>query len=626
MCGIAGGFWPTPAPSLDRHVELALSAMRLRGPDHKGYDCHSLLSGTVVLGHTRLAIIDLSAAAQQPMYSPGKRYGLVFNGEIYNYLELRKELEALGASFCTRSDTEVLLIAWAHWGPGALSRLVGMFAFVLLDREACTLTFARDAFGIKPFFYAYESGAILFASDLHALRALKAERVELNWQRAYDYLVHGEYDFGDESFIEGAFSLMPGHTLTIDLKDPDSARPVSWWKPSITPSGPISFETASEMLREKFLDSVRLQLRSDVPIGAALSGGVDSSAIVCAMRYLEPDAKINTFSYIARGSVVSEEYWIDKINSHTGAIANKVVVSAEELARDLDDLILTQGEPFGSTSIYAQYRVFKHAREQGITVTLDGQGADEVMGGYNGYPGQRIHSMVEQAELAQAWRFFNHWAAWPGRSRLDGLKRVVDEYSVGSLNAVLRYLNGMKNVPDWIQPGPLRDSGVRMNFPDVTPLFSMPGRRMMSDLAASLYQRGLLGLLRHGDRNSMRFSVESRVPFLTTDLAAFSLSLPEDYLVSPEGETKRLLRSAMRGIVPDEVLNRRDKIGFATPEQQWLMGMSNTIRVCLSEDLQIPFINQPKLLANFDQIVAGRRPFTWQVWRWLNFCKWYKSL
>lgn len=626
MCGIAGGFWQVPPAPLRQRVEGALSAMRLRGPDHQGYDSHAVRQGTVVLGHTRLSIIDLSSAAQQPMYSADQRFGLVFNGEIYNYLELRAELEKLGVVFYTRSDTEVLLAAWMQWGQAALIRLKGMFAFAVFDRQKNTLTLTRDAFGIKPLFYAREADAFLFASDLPALRALKGERAQLNWQRAYDYLVHGEYDFGEESFISGILNLGAGHLLTIDLENFNVSKPVAWWRPSITPQTSLSFSAASDMLREKFLENVRLHLRSDVSIGAALSGGVDSSAIVCAMRYLEPEATIHTFSYIAQDSQVSEEAWVDKVNSHARAVSHKTVVSAAELASDIADLIATQGEPFGSTSIYAQYRVFKLAKEQGITVTLEGQGADEMMGGYNGYPGQRIRSLIEQGQYTQAWYFLKQWATWPGRSRLEGLKRVVGEYSEGWLHNTLRNMNGMSNTPEWIRGDSLREAGVVLALPELPSSYHMHGRRMMSALASSLSQHGLLGLLRHGDRNSMRFSVESRVPFLTTDLTDFMLSLPEDYLVSPEGETKRLLRSALRGIVPDEVLNRRDKIGFATPEKQWLLGMADTIRLWLKEDVRLPFLDQTKVREHFEQILEGRRPFTWQVWRWINFIQWYKGL
>jgi asparagine synthase (glutamine-hydrolysing) len=626
MCGITGGFWRAAPVGLDQRIDTALAAMRLRGPDHQGFDRHPVGEGAVVLGHTRLAIIDLSASGQQPMYSADQRFGLVFNGEIYNYLELRVELEALGARFRTHSDTEVLLAAWSHWGEAAVLRFKGMFAFVVFDRQENSLTCVRDAFGIKPLFYALEDDAFIFGSELPALRALKKQRATLNWQRAYDYLVHGEYDFGQESFIRGVVSLLPGQMLTVDLATLKLSNPETWWRPTIVQTQSISFASASDQLREMFLDNVRLHMRSDVPVGAALSGGVDSSAIVCAMRHLEPDSDINTFSYIARGSVVSEEGWVDKINAHVGAKAHKVFVSGDELEADLEDLIAAQGEPFGSTSIYAQYRVFRKAREQGITVTLEGQGADENQGGYSGYAGQRIRSLLDGGQYREAWSFLNQWSQWPGRSWLEGLKRVVGEYSEGRLHDMLRGLNGMDNCPAWIRSGPLRECGVHLGFPEHAPPQQMPGRRMMSTLAASLNTRGLLGLLRHGDRNSMRFSVESRVPFLTTDLSDFMLSLPEEYLVSPSGETKHLLRSALRGIVPAEVLDRRDKVGFATPEQQWLMGMADTLRPWLKEDLGLPFLDQAKLLEHFDAVVSGRRPYTWQVWRWVNFARWYGSL
>lgn len=626
MCGITGGFWQTVPADLNQRVGAALTAMRLRGPDHCGFDRLPTGEGALILGHTRLAIIDLSKGAQQPMYSADQRYGLIFNGEIYNYRELRVELEALGAKFNTRSDTEVLLTAWAHWGRAALPRLKGMFAFVIFDREQNSLTCVRDAFGIKPFFYALDEQAFVFGSELPAVRALRRQSAALNWQRAYDYLVHGEYDFGPESFIEGIVSLMPGQLMSVDLATLKLSAPQTWWEPSVAPAASLSFASASEQLREMFLDNVRLHMRSDVPVGAALSGGVDSSAIVCAMRHLEPDADIDTFSYIARGSGVSEESWVDTINAHVGARAHKVIVSADELRADLEDLITAQGEPFGSTSIYAQYRVFRKAREHGITVTLEGQGADESQGGYSGYAGQRIRSLIDQRHFVEAWRFLDQWSKWPGRSRHEGLKRVVGEYSEGRLHDLLRGLNGMSSCPSWIRPDPLRESGVHLGYPRHARLQPVSGRRMMTALAESLSSRGLLGLLRHGDRNSMRFSVESRVPFLTTDLVDFMLSLPEHYLVSPTGETKHLLRSALCGIVPAQVLERRDKIGFATPEQQWLIGMADTLRPWLKEDLGLPFIDQSRLVESFDAVVAGRRPYTWQVWRWVNFARWYQGL
>jgi asparagine synthase (glutamine-hydrolysing) len=498
-----------------------------------------------------------------------------------------------------------------------------MFAFVVFDRTAGTLTCVRDAFGIKPFYYAVEDGNFLFASELTAVKALKSSKVALDWQRAYDYLVHGDYDSGPKTFFDGVGQLLPGHLFTVDLKSGLVSETEQWWVPSIKERLDLSFADATDLVREQFLQSIRLHLRSDVAIGAALSGGIDSSAVVCAMRHVEPDLPINTFSYIARGSEVSEEVWVDRVNEHVGAVPHKVIVSADELARDLDSMILAQGEPFGSTSIYAQYRVFQLAKEQGVTVTLDGQGADEMLAGYSGYPGQRLRSLIEKGHLGEAWNFLDEWSKWPGRSRMAGAKRCVAEMTQGALYQALRSLNGMNALPAWINSEPLVERGIIQRFPHQRSDITESGRRVVAELALSLTRRGLPALLRHGDRNSMRFSVESRVPFLTLDMVNLLLSLPESHLISSKGETKSVFRAAMRGIVPDDVLDRRDKIGFATPEQVWLTSMMDTIRSWLRVDLQLPFFNQAEALREFELIMAGKKPFTWQVWRWINFCRWH---
>jgi asparagine synthase (glutamine-hydrolysing) len=625
MCGIAGSYWISPDNNLDAKMQSALQIMRERGPNRQDFRRHDFARGSAMLGQTRLSVIDLSDQASQPMYSQDGRYGLIFNGEIFNYIELRDELECSGRIFQTQSDTEVLLMAWEVWGRNSLKRLEGMFAFAIFDFKLRTCTLVRDAFGIKPLFYAFADGGFFFASDIRAMRALSPSSPTLNWQRAYDYLVHGEYDFGGETFFSEFSSLLPGHLMEVTLGNSRAKESQAWWTPSITKDADISFEEASLRLRELLLDSVRLHLRSDVPLGAALSGGIDSSVIVCAMRHIEPDLPIHTFSFVASDSKVSEECWIDLVNDHVGAIAHKVNISSDELAEDLENLIDTQGEPFGSTSIYAHYRVFKLARENGVTVTLDGQGADEMMGGYNGYPGQRMLSLLDNGAFGEAWSFLRNWSAWPGRSPVEGLKRLVGASSSGKLHSTLRHFNGMHNAPIWILQKPLVEAGVRLVYPEIHSAGSVRGRRMMSFLAQSLTERGLLALLRHGDRNSMRFSVESRVPFLTTKLVDFMLTQPEDYLVSPQGETKALLRSAMRGIVPDVVLNRRDKIGFATPEKDWILSMADTVRQWLAQDTGLPFLDQVKICEHFDQIVAGTRPYTWQVWRWINFIRWYNS-
>lgn len=623
MCGIVGGWWPQ-STNATAGLPRALQKIVHRGPDDRGYQLYPMGSAAVVLGHTRLSIIDLSAAGHQPMHSPDGRWAIVFNGEVYNYRELRAELQAHGHRFTSDSDTEVLLAAWAQWGTACLPRLVGMFAFVVLDKTQGTLHCVRDAFGIKPFFYTASGGQFAFASELPALLELLPGKPQLNWQRAYDYLVHGDYDSTPDTFYEGVHHLPPGHWLQVNAATGQAGTPQRWWQPQIEERPGWRFGDAVGQVREQFLQNIRLHLRSDVPLGAALSGGIDSSAVVCAMRHVEPDLPIHTFSFIAPGSDVNEEHWVDRVNTHVGAIAHKVSATGADLARDLDDMIRAQGEPFGSTSIYAQYRVFQLARESGITVTLDGQGADEMLAGYSGYAGQRLRSLLEAGQLKAAWQFWNAWAQWPGRSRMLGAKMWVAQMTDGPLHDWLRKLNGWDAAPPWLNTAILREHGVALRTPNLRPEVVQPGRRVVAELAHSLAVRGLSSLLRHGDRNSMRTSLESRVPFLTLDMVNLLLSMPEQFLISMQGQTKRVFRAAMRGIVPDDILDRRDKIGFATPEQDWLLSIAGQVREWLHADLKLPFLRQTQMLTTFDEIAAGRRPFSWQVWRWVNFCRWHQ--
>ena len=625
MCGIAGYWCAQAEANRGPQLDAALERMSHRGPDDRGKERSQGTWGAVGLGHTRLSIIDLTEGGHQPMHSADGRYSMVFNGEVYNYRELREELSTLGCRFNSQSNSEVLLAAWATWGEDCLARLTGMFAFVLVDRARATLTCVRDAFGIKPMFYATPNWGFCFASELPAIVAMRGEGATLDLQSAYNYLTHGDYDTTSATFVEGVAQLEPGTLRVLDMRSGELASARSWWIPNVAEDRTLSLTEAADKLRHLFLQTVSRHLRSDVPLGSTLSGGVDSSAVVCAMRHLEPDGQIHSFSFIARDSPVSEERWVDIINAEVGATAHKVFVEPEDLARDLDDMIIAQGEPFGSTSIYAQYRVFQLAREAGITVTLDGQGADELLAGYFGYPGKRVHSLLDQGQIGTAIRFMRNWPNWPGRRLSDGLKLVVADYADGEIYQRLRQLAGRELKPDWLDCDALEEQGVRLRVPHILPE-DRPGRRLVAELALSATRSGLPALLRHADRNSMRFSVESRVPFLTTDIADFIFSLPESYLVSPEGETKHVFRAAMRGIVPDRVLDRRDKIGFATPEQRWLQRLGQQARNWVDEDSGLSFLKRGPMLQAYDRMLAGKTAFSWQAWRWVNFCRWHVTV
>ncbi len=625
MCGIAGGYLRGDGTRFESGIRAALTSMRHRGPDDNGYQMVPDSSGTMALGQTRLSVIDLSAGGHQPMLSADGQLAVVFNGEIYNYRELRRELQALGVVFRTESDTEVLLAAWAQWGASCLQRLEGMFALAIHDRKRNRLTCARDAFGIKPLFYEQSAQGLLFASEQRALTALRGRNGTPDLQRAYDYLVNADYDSEERSFLQGVRHLMPGMLLEFDPRAGKASEPVAWWRPPIDNCFDGSFDDAVDVVRDEFLDSIRKHLRSDVPLGVTLSGGIDSSAVACAVRFVEPDAPIHTFSYVSEDASISEVRWVDIVNAQIGATPHKVTFPSEDLFRDLDQVVAVQGEPCSGAGIYAQYRIFQEARSAGVTVTLDGQGADELLAGYHGYPGRRMLSLLERGRYAAMLRFAQRWSAWPGRSYSSawlhfGQTIAPDRLYQPALRAI-----GRDGRPKWLKVDVLREAGVelRARRPPITGDYR--GRRVTEQLSTSLSRRGLLHLLRHGDRNAMAFSIESRVPFLTIPLAELALSLPEDFLISNEGETKHVFRSAMRGIVPDAILQRRDKVGFATSESLWLSQGSRAVRKRLECSTAVPFLDSKHLVRAFDSLDNAKTASSRLVWRWLNYVIWYEA-
>lgn len=632
MCGVFGDFLSRqeidPAARQNR-LFAAQRALQHRGPDDQGLETFSvshgmgLTGGSLSLGHTRLSIIDLSPGGHQPMHSGNGRYTIVFNGEIYNYRELRAELTTAGYAFCTDSDTEVLLAAWAYWGVSGLRRLTGMFAFAIYDCQDESLTLVRDAFGIKPLFYSLDDTSLSFASEVPALLKLLPSARALDLQQAYDYLVYGRYDDQVRTFYQGVTHLLPGHWLRIDLRTLHTHGPERWWWPSIEERTDLSFEDAAAQLRELFLNSVRLHLRSDVPLGAALSGGVDSSAVVCAMRHLEPEMPIHTFTYVARGSAINEERWADIVNEHVGAIAHKVTAGPQELSDDLDALICAQAEPFGTTSIYAQYRVFQLAKECGITVMLDGQGADESLGGYEGYPSQVLRELLGQYDIFGGMRFASNWSKRFGRSRKALIKPILASALSGEVKLKLKKILSPRKGPHWIREECL--GNLESHLSSLTPHETKINRFLAEALRHELTGGRVARLLRYEDRNSMAFSVESRVPFLTIELVEFLLSLPTRYLVAPTAETKTVFRAAMREIVPDEILDRRDKVGFDTPQESWLRDQWEVMESKLRDVPEDLLINFEQAKRSIDKGFESNEMMP-EMWRIISYRAWLKIL
>jgi asparagine synthase (glutamine-hydrolysing) len=632
LCGIAGSISVRAETEVGKLAPALLGLLEHRGPDDHGWltlspDGVRLGRGVpdagpvqVLLLHRRLSILDLSEAGWQPMGTPDGRYYLVFNGEIYNYLELRAELEGLGHLFRSHSDTEVLLHAYARWGWRTLPRLVGMFAFAVLDVWSRTLFLARDFFGIKPLYYAATAGGFTFASEIKALLGLPGVKRRVNPQRLFEYLRFGRTDHGGETLFADIQQLPAAHFLEVPLDRPADLRLTRYWKVGLDEPLDVSLEEATGRVRELFLESVRLHLRSDVPVGAALSGGIDSSAIVTAMRQVEPRLQIHAFSYVAEDPALSEERWVGIAGQRAGAVLHKVQPTPHELVADLDRLIYLQDEPFGSTSIYAQHRVFQLAREAGITVMLDGQGADELLGGYRIYLAARLASLLRQGHWIEAVRFVRRASRLPGTGGLWRVLLQAGSFLVPRARALAKRWAGDDLMPEWLNAAWFRERGVMPSFPSC----GHEREILREQLWQTLVETSLPMLLRYEDRNSMAYSIESRVPFLTAPLVSFTLRLPEEYLIGPDGTSKNVFRRAMRGIVPDAVLDRRDKIGFATPEQGWLSTLRPWVERTLSSEAarRIPVLKIHGMEREWRAVTAGRKRFDFRLWRWLNLIRW----
>lgn len=643
MCGILGVVAKHGHAVDWSAVRRASDRIRHRGPDGEGYLGFDAVTGRVramagattdpslglpglesvtpidhlALAHRRLAIIDLSSGGHQPMGSSDERYWIVFNGEIYNYLELRAELQRAGHAFRTQSDTEVLLASYAHWGRHMLRRLTGMFAFAILDAHERTIFLARDFFGIKPLYYHDGHLGFAFASEIKALLQLPGISRRADAARTYQFLRFGERTGGPETLYSDVLALPAAHYMVVSAADGDVLECQRYWDPSGTAPVAMRFDAAVAEFKERLRDSVRLHMRSDVAVGACLSGGLDSSALVSLMnRELAFGQQLHTFSYINEDPRFSEEQWIDLI---AATQRHKVRPTASEFAVDVNELIDAQEVPFISLSVYAQFRVFRLAQETGVKVVIDGQGSDEILGGYSSLMGARLTSLLARRRYAEALRLLRTLPATTpmlrARTAASAAGRLLPQW------AQLQLVNTLDGglFPRWIERRWFAARGVR---PSIRP----HGRGLdafREELLLGVRDLTLPQLLRYEDRNSMHFSIESRVPFCDPSLFEFALSLDPDYLVNAAGETKRVLRHAMRGIVPDPILTR-EKFGFPAPERAWLRTVPDFVAHTLGRESEerAPFLNMAEVTRMTGNALTSEGYWPPTVWAVLGLLAW----
>jgi asparagine synthase (glutamine-hydrolysing) len=561
MCGICGVV-ALGRPPETVTVDSMSARLAHRGPDGVG----RYFAPGVALGHRRLAIIDLTEAGRQPFASDDGGLQLLHNGEIYNYRELRTELEAHGHRFRTATDTEVILRAYEEWGSDCVRRFNGMWAFALWDERGQRLFCSRDRFGVKPLYYRVGDGRFVFASELKAFRADPAARLEPNLRAVRDFLAQGYVDHvPGETFFRGTQTLPAAHSLVFDR---NGLRLTRYWR--LEPRDPPSHP--AEAVRELFVDSVRLRLRSDVPLGTALSGGIDSSAIACAVDHLLRTEAENarpvgdrqqTFTVWFDDPGHDERSYAEAVAERIHAQPHWISFSDRDVADELPAIVAAQDEPFGSTSIVAQWHVMRAAKEAGLKVMLDGQGGDEVLAGYPVTFGYRFADLLVAARLRDLRDELAAFRRLHGRGAGATATALATPFLPQAVRWRLRSLRGRADrlVHPSLRGLPPTAEANGSPFPD----------RLRSVYHLILTERGLPELLRYEDRNSMAHSLEARVPFLDYRLVELLYSLDSRELVD-HGVTKVVLRHALHDLLPPVVSERVDKLGFITPGARFLRG------------------------------------------------------
>jgi asparagine synthase (glutamine-hydrolysing) len=586
-------------------------------------------SASVGLGHRRLSIIDLTDAASQPMGSPEGDLWITYNGEIYNYIELREELKGKGYRFHSASDTEVILHAYREWGEECLAHFNGMWAFGLLDLRRKRLFCARDRMGVKPFYYYADSRRLVFASEIKQILEDPSIPRDAHAGVSYDFLVHGVQDHSDRTFFRSIRQLRGGCFLTVDLAggttDPVIHR---YWgvDPRVRLDGLTDAQCAVRF-RELLEDSVRLRLRSDVPVGSCLSGGLDSSSIVCIvdsfLRRGGETGNQSTFSSCFEDQRYDERRYIEEVTGATGVKARYVFPDPERLFEELPGILRHQDEPFGSTSIYAQWCVFRLARENGVKVMLDGQGADELLGGYHTYFPYRLADQFARLHWGDLGQTIRGLRNSHRKTPVELFRMFVSGFITqrSSIFPAARNLLGFSDrsvlAPEFLRVGESESEYAKI-----------PAVKASSRFAGMLYESffhtSLPALLHYEDRDSMAHSVESRVPFLDYRLVEFSFSLPDDQKIRGP-VTKLVLRNAMEGILPEAVTCRTDKMGFVTPEREWLKGALREEWIRATAELPAEVFDIPRLEGVIRSVALGERPFSFSTWRWLNFGAWWRA-
>jgi asparagine synthase (glutamine-hydrolysing) len=606
ICGILAGFSQTIFPEKLKAMNEMAS---YRGPDDEGIvlfgrngvvetlpavssqagkDSESWIAG---LGHRRLAILDLTPTGHQPMSNSSGRYWIVLNGEIYNYLELRAELKQLGHRFRSQTDTEVALASYISWGPEALSRFNGMWGMVIYDRVAQKLFCARDRLGVKPLYLLERPGVFAFASEIKQLLPLGMHLGAVNQKLLADLLLLGLETHTDDTFFEGIRALPAGCYLLADRAaiDAGNISPQRFWSP--TPTRKLGEQEATECFQELLTDATRLRLRSDVPVGVTLSGGLDSSSLTCLasrLRLEQGGDPIRAFTVFYPDRGYSEKPFAEQVTEFCGALPTYLTPEAPSLEEDWKKFIWHMEEPFGGLSYYSNYKIYQLIRAQGVPVILTGQGGDELLFGYDRY---RVVKNLFQFRRRNFLDLF--WEAYTTRKRahLGYLRQLA--YLLYFAFPSIRITRRRFMVKPY-----LKDTFFNRHSHQTENLGIKIQKSLLEFQRSEIMHYQLPHLLRHEDRMSMASAVESRTPFLDYRLVEFVLGQGIESLIR-NGWSKVILRAAMKGMMPETVRTRTDKMGYNTPTGRLLQDNQPFLMDLIRRHLSDPFVRTDSVAKAF---------------------------
>jgi len=580
------------------------------------------------IGHRRLSILDLSPLGHIPMFDNTERYCITYNGEIYNFIELREELKQLGCVFHTQTDTEVILAAYTTWGEQCQERFNGMWAFAIYDTLKEVLFISRDRFGIKPLYYWFSpEGDFYLASEIKQFTVCKGWQAILNPQRAYDYLFYALTDHTDETLFQGVYHLPAGCSFESKLADlklnsKDKIAYKKWYQPKyIGYKG--SYEDAKAEFKTLFNAAIAINLRADVPIGSALSGGIDSSAIVCTINQILKDKGVSelqqTFSSCSHDERYDERKWMDVVIDFIKVDASFVYPKGQSIFTTTEKIMWHQDEPYQSQSAFLGYYVFEKAKEKGVTVLLNGQGADEYLSGYTDFSSLRKRGYLKRFHFKKLYKELD------GCNFFQKLPNVLPLiYHFSPIWFRRKVSHNTKNYKRLLSLIDMKKLGAIQKHPYD---YNSYGFNSVFEIAHhQLLYEPLKKYLRWEDRNSMAFSLEARVPFLDHRLVEFTTQLPVAFL-DGINESKKILVDSIGDILPERILNRKDKKGFITPEEVWFKNDFKKEFVAMYKQYSCytnTILREKQVLDYFEQVASEEIPFDYTYWRLISLGVWMK--